>query len=272
MSRRFRILFSVCVGCLSLLLAGCTPSVSRQSEEQEPHFVLGIERLNAMDYRGAIEEFQKSLEADPDSAAAHFQLACLYDQQVPDFAAAIYHYEQYLALETNAANADIVRQRIQACKMQLAANVLVLPCSPAAQRQIEEITSQNHQLQTEVRNLQANLHQWRVFYARLMAAQTYPSPNAAESQSMDAPGVTIGRFTHAVASGETDFSIARRYGVSLDALLAANPDMNPRRMAVGTVLKIPPLQPSILTPLREAARNRSNQRMILASRAEQRLD
>jgi len=45
--------------------------------------------------------------------------------------------------------------------------------------------------------------------------------------------------THTVAAGETAVRIARRYGVSLDALLAANPGLEPRRMRVGQVLNIP---------------------------------
>ncbi len=46
--------------------------------------------------------------------------------------------------------------------------------------------------------------------------------------------------THTVAAGETAVRIARRYGISLDALLAANPGLEPRRMRVGQVLNIPP--------------------------------
>lgn len=44
---------------------------------------------------------------------------------------------------------------------------------------------------------------------------------------------------HAVASGETLYGIARNYRVSLDDLTAANPDVSPRRLRIGTVLVIP---------------------------------
>ena len=64
-----------------LVINGCLPSDSSPlDEEKEPHFVLGKSRVNAMDYAGAVEAFNESLEANPRSAAAHFQLACLFDQ------------------------------------------------------------------------------------------------------------------------------------------------------------------------------------------------
>ena len=44
---------------------------------------------------------------------------------------------------------------------------------------------------------------------------------------------------HAVAPGETLGRIARQYGVPLDALRTVNPDVEPRRMQIGTVLVIP---------------------------------
>jgi LysM repeat protein len=44
---------------------------------------------------------------------------------------------------------------------------------------------------------------------------------------------------HTVAEGDTAFSIARRYGVSVEALCAANDIANPSRIAVGQQLLIP---------------------------------
>ncbi len=44
---------------------------------------------------------------------------------------------------------------------------------------------------------------------------------------------------HIVAPGEALARIARRYGVPLDALRTVNPDVEPRRMRIGSVLLIP---------------------------------
>ncbi len=105
-------------------------------DEKEPHYVLGKNCVNTLDYQGAIEAFSEALEVNPRSAAAHFQLACIFDTpKESDPAAAIYHYREYLRLNPKAENAGIVNQRIESCKVQLAANVVSLPSAPLAPRQ-----------------------------------------------------------------------------------------------------------------------------------------
>jgi LysM repeat protein len=242
---------------IAMLLSGCLPSDQNQSEEEkEPHFVLGKGRINAMDYQGAVQAFEESLEANPHSAAAHFELGWLYDEKESDPAAAIYHYQQYLKLSPNAGNAEVIRQRIESCKQQLAADVLPLPSTPAAQKQINQLVEQNQQLQDEV-------NKWHAWYASQTAgrnpsfptpnpgtaatpASAVPASNASPPAGRQAERASVGSTTsrpasrtHKVAPGETAVRIARQYGISLEALLAANPGLEPRRMRVGQILNIP---------------------------------
>ena len=65
------------------------------------------------------------------------------------------------------------------------------------------------------------------------------SGSRAEDHSAYSIAIKATPRTHTVTAGETALRIARRYGVSLDALLAANPGLEPRRMHVGQVLNIP---------------------------------
>lgn len=256
-------------------LSGCAPS--DQDEEKEPHYVLGMSRVNAMDYQGAIEAFQESLEVNPHSAAAHYQLALLFDNQESDPAAAIYHYEQYLKYDPTAGNADLIRQRITTCKQQLAADVLPLPSEPVAQEQLEKLVDQNRQLQAEVDSLKATLKQWNDWYASQTAAKSNsflpqdvtapqeadtpnsaptPQPQPALASAPVKPAYaetrpaepshtetwrasSEHRRTHVVERGETAMAICRKYGIRLTELEAANPDMNPARIRVGEVLSIP---------------------------------
>ncbi len=44
---------------------------------------------------------------------------------------------------------------------------------------------------------------------------------------------------HTIASGETFAKLSNKYNVSVDAILAANPDADPRRLQVGQKIKIP---------------------------------
>src|SRR5439155_7484742 len=122
--------------------------------------VVGQSRINSMDYQGAVEAFEQSLEVNPRSAQAHYQLAMLYDTnpRVADPAAAIYHYQQYLKFDANAPNAAIVKQRIEACRQQLATDVLSLPSASTSQQQMEKLVEQNRELQEE-------LNKWRTYYA-----------------------------------------------------------------------------------------------------------
>jgi LysM repeat protein len=236
---------------------GCLPSDSSSlDEEKEPHFVLGKGRVNAMDYAGAIEAFTESLEANPHSAAAHFQLACLFDQKESDPAAAIYHYQEFLRLNPKADNAEVIKQRVYSCKQQLAADVLPLPSAPAAQKQLEDLAEKNHQLQDEV-------EKWRAYYTSQQAAQKNsptPAPNnlapagnltpddvsTAPTTASPATSATSVRSTapktrtHIVAAGETLAAIARKAGVSLAALQAANPGVTPKKLRVGQTLNLPP--------------------------------
>lgn len=64
-----------------------------------------------------------------------------------------------------------------------------------------------------------------------------PAERSRPSPSTPTPAATA--KTHTVRSGETPYVIARRYGVPVKALLAANPGVSATRMRVGTVLKIP---------------------------------
>ena len=244
---------------LALLLVagnGCVPGDSSPlDEEKEPHFVLGKGRVNAMDYAGAVEAFTESLEANPRSAAAHFQLACLFDTKQADPAAAIYHYQEFLRLNPKANNAEVIRQRIYSCKQQLAADVLPLPSAPVAQKQLEDLAEKSRRLQDEN-------DKWRAYYAAQQAAPKNlptpapnnpapvgsPTPDDVSPAPGNKPTPTPNKptpvkpapaRTHTVARGDTLASIARAQGISLAALETANPAVNPKKLKAGQVLHLP---------------------------------
>jgi LysM repeat protein len=248
---------------LGAVLAGCSPEdPSAGDDEKEPHFVLGKSRINAMDYTGAVEAFQESLEVSPHSAAAHYQLACLYDTKISDPAAAIYHYQEFLRLDPKTEIADLIRRRIDGCKQQLATDVLQLPSTPAAQQQLEKLAEKNRALADQVDKLNA-------YVATLQAAAAKnpppPAPNnftappptgsytpddisAPPPSSASKIKITplppqkikpVKPRTHVVAERETMAAIARKAGVSLSALLAANPGVTPKKLRVGQVLNLP---------------------------------
>ena len=261
-----RLNFGALAAAVLIAANGCSPTDQSQlDDEKEPHFALGKSRINQMDYNGAVEAFQAALDVNPHSAAAHFQLACLYDTKASDPAAAIYHYRQYLKFEPGARNADVIRQRIDSCKQQLAADVLPMPSAPAAQQQLEKLVDQNRQLQQKVDQLQLVVKQWSDYAGQLVAragaAKNNPPPQGTsplpDDMTQPAPGAnvpvttakpapakptptkTAAARTHTVAAGETLAAIARKHGVSLNALESANSGINPKKLHVGQVLNLP---------------------------------
>ncbi|MCU0782504.1 MAG: LysM peptidoglycan-binding domain-containing protein [Verrucomicrobia bacterium] len=243
----------------SAALCGCFPSGQGQSDqEKEPHFQAGRARVNSMDYTGAIEAFEKALEVNPHSAAAHFELGWLFADKDPNPAAAIYHYEQYLKLRPAAENAETIRQHIFRLKQDLAKAVLPLPSTPGVQRELEQLAEDNRRLRDEV-------EKWRAYYASRGAGPTNSLGGASVGGRTQPPGggaqvvsgggeqrpqVPTGRSggsaggiaaprTHKVQAGETPSAIAKKYGVKLEALMAANAGLNPNRLKIGQSLNIP---------------------------------
>ena len=238
----------------SVLWCGCFPPGQRdQDEQKEPHFLAGRSRVNQMDYKGAIESFTKALEVNPRSAAAHFELGWLYEEKDPEPAAAIYHYEQYLKLRPDADNAGTVRQRVQGAKQELAKTVLPVSSAPSSQRELERLMEQNRHLSDE-------LEKYRLRYGglstnasisvaaaqgeRTALAPVTPAPPGDKPQAVVNPSRPVGAEAkatrwHKIQAGESPTSIARKYGVKVETLLAANPGLNPKRLQIGQNLKVP---------------------------------
>jgi tetratricopeptide (TPR) repeat protein len=210
-------------------------------EKREPHFLIGLSRIAAVDYEGALEAFQQALEVNPKSAAAHLQLGCLYAEKIPDPAAAIYHYEQFLRRQPADPSAEIIRKQIPGLKMTLAKTVLHMPPVSGLQKQVESLREENRRLQADLDRLRDELASRQ--------SLTNPSPGRVASGAMAAgkPRPTASRSlsagagvqTHKVIPGDTPTSIARRYAVSVESLLRANPGLNPKRMRVNQDLTIP---------------------------------
>ena len=260
-------------GLLLLLLcaAGCIPTRDgTQDEQREPHFLRGQELRKQLDNRGAAEAFERALEANPRSASAHFELGLLFEQPLNDPATAIFHFERFLKLRPTSDRAEIVRQRVNNCKMELAKLFLIAPNAPSVQKEMDKLKTEverlgleNNQLRrhVEVLNSQAAARGVVPALAAPVAATSpaasvpakkaaaspttapplmpasarIPETPAAKSAKAPAPSTR----THAVKKGEIPETIAKQYGVKLEALLAANPGLDPRRMKIGQPVAIP---------------------------------
>ncbi len=243
---------------LAVGLGGCFPSSENNvDEEKESHFVSGRSRASAKDFKGAIEEFEKALEANPHSAAAHFELGWLNEEQTRNCAAAIYHYERHLELRPNSAYAERAKERIISCKRELARSEIVGPETQNLQREIERLRNENLQLKRQVDSLQSQLASRppaNVSPGGPSAPVPLPgpTPGPVTRPAATAPGTAgaaadrAGRVlsqarprTYVVKSGDTMTVIARQFGLRVSALQSANPQVDPRRIKVGQSLNIP---------------------------------
>ncbi|MDB6068622.1 MAG: peptidoglycan-binding protein [Pedosphaera sp.] len=245
---------------LCLAMSGCFPGGDSLDEQKEPHFLTGKSLVNQLDYPGAIESFEKALEVNPRSASAHFELGCLYSEKENDPAAAIYHYQRYLKLRPKSENADLVRQLINRCITELARNVPSLgTLPPGAQHDLDRLMTENKQLKEK-------LAEWEAVAARYQALTNPPVTNPPANpppprqnaepihveNNHSNPLRAVGSMnqnnrpthpatlrTHTVKPGQTFAAIARQYGVSVNVLMAANPQVRPTHLPVGSTLNIP---------------------------------
>jgi len=163
------------------VLGGCAPSAPGD-EEREPYFLAGKSRVNSMDFEGAVKSFEKAVEVNPNSAAAHFELGVLYDTRESDPAAAIYHYQRYLELQPNSGKEGLLKTRILACKQQLAQSVSLGPVSERQQRAFEQLAEENKRLREENEN-------WRAYALHLQTLTNHSSA-----------GLPVTRATQSTAS------------------------------------------------------------------------
>ncbi len=59
-----------------------------------------------------------------------------------------------------------------------------------------------------------------------------------------APGPCPGGFLYTIAAGDTFYSLARRFNITLLSLISANPDVDPARLQIGQQICIPAPAPS----------------------------
>jgi LysM repeat protein len=231
-------------------------------EQQDPHYQRGRTLVTSQDFKGAAQEFEKALETNPDSAAAHFELAWLCDTKLNDSAAAIYHYQRYLELQPASDRGELVRERIRGCKQELANSEFPLPDGRNLQKQVDDLTAANAAMKQQMDALKAQLYAAQTALAQAQARPetvryvsvpqpepahyaTAPEPEPARvetspvERSDESEPSRPHTHTHVVKPHETIRSIAAEYGMKASALLAANPEINPRRLRIGQSLVLP---------------------------------
>lgn len=151
---RWRALLFVVLFLVPLL--GCSPQQEGQSEEQNDQFFqLGNRLVRERDYKGAVDAFEKSLELNPRSVAAHYELGLLYENRLNEPAIALYHYKQVMRIRPNGHPAEIVLARMKGCEQEIAKSVAMVQADPAVMAELERLKEENRRLQRDLETMRA---------------------------------------------------------------------------------------------------------------------
>ncbi|MEY4386332.1 MAG: hypothetical protein RLY20_1615 [Verrucomicrobiota bacterium] len=242
---------------MAALQSGCMPSSQGPADEQKESFFLKGKALEGtLDFKGAIEAYEKAIEVNPQNGSAHFELGLLYEKD-NDNAAAIYHFERYLKLRPDSERMQIVKDRIMQNKMELAKTTTYAPLTQNTQKQFDALNDEIRQLRADNEKLKADLvaaqnrpvtsnpgggqipqRLIRTSDTAQSGQSTQSSGSGATRSAADADSRSAAR-TYSVKQGDTPSSIARKFNVKLDSLLTLNPGLDPKKMKVGQVVKIP---------------------------------
>ncbi len=246
------------IGLCGLLCTGCWENATDSlNEKKEAYFQRGQGLSTSMDWAGAADAFEKALEVNPRNASAHFELCFLHEQHLNDYASAIYHGKRFLKLRPNSEMAEIVRQHISSCVVELAKNVPVGPVTPALQRDFERVVNENKSLRLQLDQMHQKLALAtnRVLLAppplapitnavRPAAPALTATNRVSPAPSNTARGPTpVATKTHTVKERENLAQIARKYGITLSALMNANPGVEPKKLKIGQAIKVPSSPP-----------------------------
>ena len=255
--RFVRRLKPLCVAAtLGVILAGCGQRTNRVAdEEREPYYLKGQEYLRQLNHDDAIRAFHQALEVNPRSSAAHKELGILYEKHENDPAAAIYHYRRFLKLNPDSPIAKDISDRVAGCQIDL---VEEMKDSGANERRRQELIDLKDKLTHLTQQFEKVRHENDVLRKRLTGINPRlanvtppPTPTQPTSQKSSSPKTTAQPHKpkpasprqHKVKPNENPTKIALKYAIPVKQLLAANPGLNPRRMQVGQMLKIPAVQP-----------------------------
>jgi LysM repeat protein len=225
------------IAVFALCVAGCTETTQPQSDDQNPHFQRAHDLINLQDYKSAIGEFDKVLEANPHSAATHYELGWICENdKIRDYAAAIYHYQKHLELKPDSERAAQIHERIGVCRRELANGEYPLPTSQNLQKEVDRLNAENLMLKQQLETLKGQLAMAQLAQTNLMAAaNSRTGLSAVQGETVPA---RIPR-SYQIQSGDTISGIALRFKLKTSAVLAANPKIRPEKLRPGQNINLP---------------------------------
>ena len=175
------------------------------------------------DFERAVNLYEAALDDSPRGAEIHYKLALIYDDKLNDPVSALHHFKRYLALSPNGSHAKDVKDSIK--RDEIAALTTLSGDSAITRTEAARLRNENLTLHKQLEERAA-------------------SRTIIEKSEGKKPGSKKAGQTYVVQSGDTLFSISRRFYKSpkrWKAILEANKKniRNPKDLTVGQTLVIP---------------------------------
>src|SRR3954468_15024271 len=210
--------------CLSLFFTCAFAGCDRLGNSRYGQLTQDADNKSAQgDFERAVNLYEAALDDSPRGAEIHYKLALIYDDKLNDPVSALHHFKRYLALNPNGSHAKDVKDSIK--RDEIAA--LTALSGDSVITRVEA---------TRLRNENLTLHK--------QLEERAASRTAFEKSEGNKPGSKKAGQTYVVQSGDTLFSISRRFYKSpkrWKAILEANKKniRNPKDLTVGQTLVIP---------------------------------
>ncbi len=182
---------------LALAVTGCTEPVTTGfiSDDKNPWLKKAEEQKQRRSYAEAAESYEQALKLNPDSAAIHWAVALLDEQQLNDLASAIYHYQRFIKLNTEPERTKTANVFIERAKRNLIASMPNTPMENASE--MNDLLQKNRALQDDVDKLRQQLAEAQMRLANqpqvVATAQTPmlepPVPSGSNAVTTAAPPV-----------------------------------------------------------------------------------
>ncbi len=158
--------------------------------------------------------------------------------------------ESVSASATSSAKIDKVINRFETQIAELAAQVSeqtktvsrLRVYSAQGEQAVKKLATELNANREQIIKTAGQLNEFAAAGFRTVATPTLPADRSAPEATSDtvvepaSPGATT---TYVIVSGDNFGKIATKIGVSVQAILDANPDADPRRLAIGQTIQIP---------------------------------
>lgn len=209
-------------------LAGCNRMMTPRGTQLVKD---GDQRAAEGDFLHAINLYESALNGEAGAADIHYKLALLYDDKMKEPLNALHHFKRYLALAPNGPHAQDAMAFMK--RGELALVTSLSGDSVVTRAEAARLKNENLALRKEIEERSAQ--------ARVAAVNEKAAPRAGDKAAKAGKGTPR---SHVVESGDTLFSLSRKYYDSPDRwkdIRRANQKSldSSGKLKVGQTLKIP---------------------------------